>query len=396
MKKFFLQDPKLLIYGFLIVFFASYGQTFFISLFNIEIKSHYKLTNGQFGLIYSLATTLSSLILISFAKLIDFIDLRIYSLIISIGMSLGCLGVFYFYDNIFYLIFIIFLLRFFGQGAMSHAGETTMARYFGNNRGKAISVATLGGMLGVMFLPLVVIKLFDFFNLNQLWLLASISILMFLPIMLFILKNQKQRHSNFKLLASKDSLNKRWRTRDILFDKKFFIYLPLSIAAPFISTGLFFHQIVIFQHKEWTMNMLGTGYIFLGFFSIIGLIVGGPLIDKLNTRKTVITVLFPLFISVFILLFFKSLFFQILYMSMLGLNLGISAPFLGALWAELYGVESLGTVKALLHAGGVLASALSPFIFGYLFDWGFSVVAISLLSIFIIVFSTFLPIFKKI
>ena len=175
MKKFFLQDPKLLTYGFLIVFFASYGQTFFISLFNVEIKSHYKLTNGQFGLIYSLATTLSSLILISFAKLIDFIDLRIYSLIISIGMSLGCLGVFYFYDNIFYLIFIIFLLRFFGQGAMSHAGETTMARYFGNNRGKAISVATLGGMLGVMFLPLVVIKLFDFFNLNQLWLLAPHS-----------------------------------------------------------------------------------------------------------------------------------------------------------------------------------------------------------------------------
>ena len=54
MKKFFLQDPKLLTYGFLIVFFASYGQTFFISLFNVEIKSHYKLTNGQFGLIYSL------------------------------------------------------------------------------------------------------------------------------------------------------------------------------------------------------------------------------------------------------------------------------------------------------------------------------------------------------
>ena len=31
-------------------------------------------------------------------------------------------------------------------------------------------------------------------------------------------------------------------------DKKFYIYLPLSIAAPFISTGLMFHQIYIFRN----------------------------------------------------------------------------------------------------------------------------------------------------
>ena len=77
MKKFFSYDPKLLVYGFLIVFFASYGQTFFISIFNSEIRSHYSLSDGEFGLIYSIATILSAVMLISFAKLIDYIDLRI-------------------------------------------------------------------------------------------------------------------------------------------------------------------------------------------------------------------------------------------------------------------------------------------------------------------------------
>ena len=60
MRDFFSFDPKLLLYGFFIVFFASYGQTFFISLFNTEIKEFYKLTNGQFGLAYSLGTLSSS------------------------------------------------------------------------------------------------------------------------------------------------------------------------------------------------------------------------------------------------------------------------------------------------------------------------------------------------
>ena len=54
------------------------------------------------------------------------------------------------------------MLRFFGQGAMDHAGGTTMARYFGNNRGKALSVSTLGGMIGVMLLPMFIIYLMKF------------------------------------------------------------------------------------------------------------------------------------------------------------------------------------------------------------------------------------------
>ena len=77
MKKFFLFDPKLLTYGFLIIF-ASYGQTFFIALFNDDIKN-YSLSDGEFGLVYALSTTLSSLLIINFAKIIDYIDLKLYS-----------------------------------------------------------------------------------------------------------------------------------------------------------------------------------------------------------------------------------------------------------------------------------------------------------------------------
>ena len=42
MKSFFLNDPKMLIYGFMIIFFGSYGQTFFIALFNDDIKKSFK------------------------------------------------------------------------------------------------------------------------------------------------------------------------------------------------------------------------------------------------------------------------------------------------------------------------------------------------------------------
>ncbi len=395
MKNFFSYDPKLLIYGFFIVFFASYGQTFFISLFNTEIRFYYGLTDGEFGFIYAISTLFSSFVLISFAKLIDNIDLRAYSLIVTIGLLLACVGMVIMFKNIFYLILIIFMLRFFGQGAMTHAGETTMARYFGQNRGKALSIATLGGMTGVMFLPYIALNYFKNIHISQLWFYASISLIVFIPFIFLALSDQKARHNKFDKAIEDDPLNLKLRTRDIIKDKKFYIYLPLSIAAPFISTGLMFHQIYIFDQKGWSLEMLGNGYILLGFFSIIGLLIGGPLIDKFNTRKTAITVLTPLLVSVIILFLFDSVFFLIIYMSLYGLNMGISTPFIGSLWAEIYGVKSLGTVKALLHAGSVFASALSPLIFGYLIDWGYGISTIVLISITIIIISTFLPIYNK-
>ena len=107
MKNFFLYDPKLLLYGFLIIFFASYGQTFFISLFNTEIRKFYGLSDGEFGLVYAVATLLSSFLLISFAKLIDHLDLRLYSFIITLGFLFACLGMVLLINNIFFVLLII-------------------------------------------------------------------------------------------------------------------------------------------------------------------------------------------------------------------------------------------------------------------------------------------------
>ena len=391
MKKFFLQDPKLLTYGFLVIFFASYGQTFFIALFNNDIKKIYNLSDGEFGMVYAIATTTSSLLLINFAKIIDFVDLRIYSFLVTLGLLLPCLAIYFLPENIIYLFIIIFALRFFGQGAMSHAGITSLTRYFGKNRGKAISIGNLGGMIGVMFLPVLVVYLYQFFDFKQIWLMCSLSIILFLPILYFTLSNQNERQTNFNVSNKKSKKN--WTTLQVIKDKRFIIFLPLTISFSFIGTGLMFHQIFIFTEKGWTLEMLGTGFIFLGAFSIIGLLFGGPLIDLLNPRKAIMYLLLPIFLGIIILFFFKNFYFLIIYMSLYGLNLGISAPFTGSLWAELFGLESIGTVKALFHAISVLASAISPVVFGYIIDWGYGIKVICIISLIMIIFSSLLPVF---
>ena len=395
MKKFFSHDPQLLIYGFIIVFFGSYGQTFYISIFNDDIRNFYNLSDGEFGSVYAIATLLSSFLFINFAKLIDNVELRIYSIIIILGLASACIGFYFIFNNVIHLFIILFLLRFFGQGAMTHAGSTSMARYFNVDRGKAIAVATLGGMLGIMFLPKLVVSLNTYLDFKSIWLYTSLSLLLLIPIILIVLFNQKKRDLVFKKNIADNKIYKDWTITQILSDKVFFIYFPIAFSSPFIGTGLIFHQIFIFESKGWSIEMLGNGYLIFGLFSIIGLLVGGPLIDKLNTKKAIPFVLGPLLISIFILFFLNNYIAFVIYMSLFGFNLGLSSPFMGSLWAEIYGVKSIGTAKAILHAVSVFASALSPVIFGYAIDLGFGLIAIFLISSIMIIVSAVFPIVYK-
>ena len=347
MKRFFFHDPYLLIYGFVIVFFGSYGQTFYIALFNEDIRNFYNLTDGQFGFVYAVATLVSAFLFINFAKLIDKIELRIYSTLIIIGLALACIGFNFIFDNIIHLFIILFLLRFFGQGAMTHAGSTSMARYFSLDRGKAISVATLGGMLGIMLIPKLVVSLQTFLDFKSIWFYSALSLLLLIPLVSILLFDQNKRDLTLLKNIKDKQVHKHWTITQILTDRIFFIYFPLALSSPFIGTGLIFHQIFIFDSKGWSIEMLGDGYLIFGLCSIFGLIIGGPLIDKINTKRAIPFVLVPLLISVFILFFFNSYFAFVIYMSLFGFNLGLSAPFMGSLWAEIYGVKSIGL--SLIH-----------------------------------------------
>ncbi len=392
MKSFNLPEPRLLLFGFFICYFASYGQTFFISIFNLEIRSLLNLSDGQFGLLYSFATLTSAIMLIWFGKLIDKIDLRIYSLIISLGLSFACFGMFLLTNNLFILFLIVAFLRFFGQGAMTHTSTTTMSRYYDADRGKAISIGELGGMFGFITFPLIVVLLIKLFTWKVVWLFAGISILLiFIPICFYLLRDQSNRHKEFLNKTDILSLQKDWRRRDVVVDKKFYIYLPISLAPPFITTGLVFHQVFITTSKGWNMELLASSFIGLGVFSAVGLLLGGPLIDKINTKKAISYYLLPMFVGILIMMFFNHYIFIFPYMALLGLSMGLGPPFTGSLWAELYGVKNLGAIRALLHSSMVFASALSPFLLGMVIDYNFGYFSIGLFCLILIICSSYAP-----
>ena len=395
MFNFIYKNIHLLFFGFLIAFSSGFGQTFFISLFSDDFRSTFELTNTEFGGLYSIATVLSAITIIWAGKLIDTVSLKKYTLTIVIGLSITCLMASLVF-NVFILFLTIYFLRLFGQGLMGHTSRTTMARYFSINRGKALAISGFGFSIGEMIYPAIVVFLIITIGWRLTWFSSFIFILLILGLGFYFLlkKNNFQKESDFNEDIGQEQVS--WRRRDVLKDFKFYLYLPLSLLMSFTVTGFLFHQVFIADMKSWTMINLAESFVFYAICGIGGSIISGLLVDKFSGRTLIPFHLLPMAMILVLMLFSDHVYILYLYMAGLGLSNGFTENMSNSLWAEMYGVKNLGSIKALLTFFGVLASASSPFLYGVILDKTNSMNDLIYLSlILIIVFSIMAYMGKK-
>jgi hypothetical protein len=94
---------KVIVFGFIFTFFSSFGQSFFLGLFNSSIRDALSITHGQFGSIYASATLLSSLVLVWIGKRIDDVNILKFCILRN-NFSISFL--FYIFKNFFCYFFI--------------------------------------------------------------------------------------------------------------------------------------------------------------------------------------------------------------------------------------------------------------------------------------------------
>jgi MFS family permease len=391
---FIYKNLNLLFFGFLIAFASGFGQTFFISLFSQDFRDTFELTNTEFGSLYSIATVLSAITIIWAGKLIDTVSLRKYTLAIILGLSITCLMASFVF-NVFFLFLVIYFLRLFGQGLMGHTSRTTMARYFNTNRGKALAISGFGFSVGEIIYPAAVVFLLLTIGWRLTWFSSSIFIFIFFGIFFYFIF----KINNFKKENDRDEKidlgEISWRRRDVLKDFKFYMYLPLSLLMSFTVTGFLFHQVYIAEIKSWTLINLAQGFIFYAISGIIGSIISGILIDKLTGRKLIPIHLLPMLAIFIVMLFSDHVYVLYLYMAGLGLSNGFTENISNSLWAEMYGVKNLGSIKAMLTFFGIMASASSPFLYGIILDQTSSINTLVYLSLILIILFSLMGYFSK-
>lgn len=372
---------KLILFGFIFTFFSSFGQSFFLGLFNSNIRNTLSISQGEFGTIYASATLLSSFILIWVGKKIDDVNILKFSLFVIILLAASSF-IFSKISSLIFLFFSIFLMRLSGQGLMSHTAATTISRYFDKSRGKALSVSWLGLSLAEFTLPLVIVFLLNIFEWQNIWISISILIVLTLPLASFFLVRDVK--FEFREISNKENLIekkiKQWQRIEVIKDYRFYIICLNLIAMPWIATGTFVYQSFISASKDWGPYIIAQSFMFYSVFSVISLFFSGFLVDKFSSRKLLIYTNVPLFFSTIVIFYFDNPISSFFFFGLLGISNGLANVLGSSTWAEIYGVKYIGSIKALTTSLMVFSTAFGTALFGVFIDKGLTIEQVSIVS----------------
>ncbi len=384
---------KVIIFGFIFTFFSSFGQSFFLGLFNSSIRDTLSITQGQFGSIYATATLLSSFLLIWVGKKIDDINIFKFAFFVTLLLSFSC---FFFskISSVTFLFVAIFLMRFSGQGMMSHTATTTISRYFTKSRGKALSTGWFGLSTAEFILPILIVYLLTITSWQNIWISVSILVLIFLPITSYtLIKNLNfDSREEVKETEHKEKDIFQWKRIEVLKDYRFYIICLNMLAMPWIATGVFVYQSFITESKDWGTFVIAQSFMVYSILSVVTLLISGFLIDKFTSRKLLIFMNIPLLLSTVVLIFFDSSMTSFIFLGLIGISNGLANVLGSSTWAEIYGVKHIGSIKALSTALMVFSTAFGTALFGLLIDQGYSIEQIASIS-FVYIFISILLLF---
>lgn len=352
-------------------FMSTFGQTYFIALFSGEIRAELGLSHGEFGTIYGLATLLSAATLVWLGKIADRENLALVGVFVAAALGAAALGMSLVAGSVM-LFFVLFLLRLFGQGMMTHTSQTAMGRWFVATRGRAIAISGFGFPTSEAIFPILVVALLAFFDWRTLWVIVS-GILIFAaaPGLFFLLMKSREPKGQAE---DKDQTGvaRQWTRADVLRDPVFFVLLPALLAPAFIGTGIFFHQVHLVETKGWELSWFAGAFPLYAAFSVATALGTGFLVDRFTAMRVMPLVLVPQAIAVFLFAEFSDRGVIPVAMALTGMTAGLMSTVTGALWPEIYGTKHLGAIRSIAMAAMVLASAGSPFLLGILIDFGIS------------------------
>lgn len=366
-------------YGWIIVFvsaltafFSGPGQTYFISGFIDSYIKDFNISRMVISQYYSMATLSAGLLLFIVGRYIDKYGQKRITIIIASLLAITCIftGLM---SNAFMLIISFFFLRLLGQGSMTMLPNITVPKWFSKNRGFALSMISVGSVLGSTVIPPLNDYIVRTYSWNSAWFLwASLLIIILVPLVFLFLINEpsdigleidNQRKDKKTKKLSSWGLNQAIKTRT-------FWYIAISSAIPaFINTGLFFHLYSIIKMKGLNSTHAALVLSLYGGLSFLFSMIAGYVLDRVKIKSVLVIAFIFQFLNIILLLNISNVYMAIIF----GINLGVIGGFQRVsrklIWPNYYGEENLGSISGFSMTSLVIASSISPIIIGTAYEF---------------------------
>lgn len=387
------ENPRLAVFALLATATSGFGQTFFFSVFGSGIRETFALQNSTYGLIYSVATLASAILLLKLGPLADRWALNRLTALAAAILAAGCLMI-ALAPHWLFLIPGFLLARLGGQGLMGHIGLSTAGRYFTRNRGRIMALTAGGFPIAEAILPLSAGLILAAGGWRMPWFIATgLLLAVLLPLLLYLSRNAA--HPATLSGSAVDQLDEQDESLDfnqsqVLRDPGFYLILPAALIVPFTVTAVLFHQSAFAEIRGWTTAQVGLAFTGFAAGHIVSLFFGGPLVDRIGAQRSLSYGLIPIFCSMLVLGLTEFAWTPNLYLALCGISLGFIGAAGGAIWPERYGIRHIGAIRSVAQASMVFSTALSPILVGVLLDVGVTTTGVGLLFAVLILLSAIL------
>ena len=356
--------------GLLLNFASTFGQTYFIALSGGGIRAEFGLSNGEWGGIYTIATIMSAATLILIGRFADTVALVRLAVIVFAIYALAAVLMMN-ANSVVMLALAIYGLRFCGQGMMVLLSMTAMARWFAANRARAVAITVLGFPLGEALFPFAAVQIQALGDWRTVWGVVAVFVAFVVLPAAFVLLRQGRTPQNEGAGDSAVGMGGRhWTRGEVLRHWSFYALLPGILAAPFIGTCAMFHQVHIAAVHGFDLKVMALAFPVYAATSVISSLTAGSLIDRIGPTRMLPFMVLPLGIGVAALALPGGVWIWFAVLAGVAMSQGIAVTMMGALWPTLYGTRSIGSVKAILSAAMVAATAIGPGITGFIIDAG--------------------------
>lgn len=362
--RFIRTNRRLLAFGFLMAFGSSFGQTYFVGVFSPSIEAAFALSHTEWGTIYMIGTLLSAAALPFTGRLIDRIPVRRYAMLVALVFAGACLAM-AITPAAWFLVPAIFLLRQFGQGLCQHTAVTGMVKFFHQDRGKAVAVATLGFPVGRAMLPLAAVTIIGLVGWRTTYAGCAVLALLMIPAIAWLVRREPGTGAPVPAAeAAPPAAARDRRLGQMLRDPFFYMLIPALVAPAILETALNFHQLTVAAMKGWSAEWVTSGYAVFAVMTVASSMRTGALADRIGAARFLPFALAPLAAGVLVVAFLDHFAWAWVYLGLFGLTSGMMATAIPLVLAEVYGTRHIGAIRGFAATMVVFGSSLAAPLLG--------------------------------
>lgn len=360
------------------VFTSGPGQTYTFSVFIDPMIEELGWARSHFTAMYAAGSLTGAVLIILVGRLLDRYGTRrvLAGVVVLFGLAAIWMSS---VDTTRDLYLGVAAMRTLGQGAMTMAPTTLVALWFVRNRGRATSIATMGGAVSATVFPIIGHALISQFGWRDAWIGLALVIwgLMLLPALLLVRRSPEsvgQRPDGVK--ADGPSLHQPapltaadgFTLREAMSCRAFWFLLVAGASFSLIGTALTFHNISLMDGKG-IDGVAAAGVLSVMAISSFGSnLLAGVLNDRYPNRYVLAAAQALLIAAMLFSFLVTGTALAIVYGVLLGAGMGIGMNTITVIWPNYFGRRHIGSIRGLAMTSTMAFAALGPHPFSLLYE----------------------------